>query len=168
MIKRVNIRTTTEIRNIQTPIYNSRQNIAMNTMDIRTCIMKGAYVDEILNDGSTLRLNLYNYNKDNNANVVPTVKVIESTEPVVISNTEDEKIPVITQEPVEEVKEPVVEEVAPVVEEVKEEVAPIVEEATPAAEEVAPVVEEVKEEVAPVVEETKVNNNNNKSNKKKR
>ena len=58
MIKRVNVKTNTEIRNIATPIYSNRQNIEMNTKDIRTCLMKGAYVYEILRDGSTIRLDL--------------------------------------------------------------------------------------------------------------
>ena len=130
MIKRVNVRTHTEIRNIATPVYSNKQNITMNTKDIRTCLMKGAYVYEILDDGSTLRLDLNNYNKENNKstpviNLDKEQEVVES-EPVVISNPENEDIPVITEEPAVEVAEPVVEEAPEVVEEVVEaEEAPV-------------------------------------------
>ena len=152
MIKRVNVRTTTEIRNIQTPIFNSRKNITMNTMDIRTCLMKGAYVDEILNNGTVLRLNLYNYNKDNNATISTVLDVGEKNivhvdshkdEPVpVISNNKNNEIPVISYN-----------------QEVKETVEAVVEETPKAEEAKVDAVEEVKETVATTT---------NKSSKKKR
>ena len=121
MIKRVNVRTNTEIRNIETPVYSNKQNISMNTKDIRTCLMKGAYVYEILNDGSTLRLDLNNYNKENN--VETKVVDFSKKEIPVVSNINNEEVPVVTESPIEPapvVEEPVVEEVAPV-EEVAEE-----------------------------------------------
>ena len=175
MIKRVNVKTNTEIRNIATPVYSSKQNITMNTKDIRTCLMKGAYVYEIFEDGSTLRLDLNNYNKEN---VSPNANAPKVVEPVVISNPAAEEIPVISQEPVV-VEEPAVVEEAPV-EEVTEEVVteePAVEEA-PVEETVSEepaVVEEVTEEAPveevvaeePAVEEAPAKATNN-SNKKKR
>ena len=159
MIKRVNVRTTTAIRDIQTPIYNSRQNILMSTMDIRTCLMKGAYVDEILNNGTVIRLDLFNYNNDHNSSISSVVDVTSKTEePVVVSNPKNEEVPVIAQA----VEEPAVE--APVAEEpvVENEEIPVI---TQAVEE--PAVETPVAEVSEEVKET-AKINNIKNNKKKK
>ena len=108
MIKKVNVRTNVEIRNISTPIYKSRHDIELSTRDIRTCLLRGAYVYEILNDGSLLRLTLDNYSDDNNKSVpVVNLSAKKVEEPVVVSNPKEEEIPVITEAPVEE---PVVED----------------------------------------------------------
>ena len=161
MIKKVNVRTYTEIRNIETPIYNSKQNISMNTKDIRTCLMKGAYVYEILRDGSTIRLNLNNYNKENDVIASPVMNYDETP---IISNTDNKELPVAGKDVITKEVEPAVEE-APVAETVDEaqveEVEPAIEEApveeAPVAETVeeAPVAETV-EEVEPAVEEAPV------------
>ena len=143
MIKKVDISTNVEIRNISTPVYRSRQNIELNTKDIRTCLMKGAYVYEILKDGSKLRLDLNNYNKDNNVGI-STVVDFTKKEPVVITNNTAEDVPVVGKDPIVKNAAPVVTEEPAVAEE-------------PTVDEVAPVVTE-----EPVVTENNVNNKNKK------
>ena len=147
MIKRVNVRTNTAIRNIEPPIYRSRDDIKLSTRDIKMCLLHGAYVYEILNDGSTIRLNLNNYNRENNKAVSPVIDYSKEVkeEPVVISNINNEEIPVISETPV--VEEPAVEET-------------VVEEPT--------VEETVVEETVETVEETTTNTNKTSTSKKKK
>lgn len=67
MTKRVNVRATVAVRNTNPPIYGTYKNIIMTTGDILKCLTKRATVDEILPDGSTIRLNYKNYYTDNGA-----------------------------------------------------------------------------------------------------
>ena len=67
MTKRVNINAPVAIRTITPPIYGRVSNIVMTTGDILKCICKRAVVDEILPDGSTVRLTMKNYYTDNGA-----------------------------------------------------------------------------------------------------
>lgn len=73
-MKRVNISTRLPIRSVNPPITGRKNNIELSTQDIRACILSGAFVDEILPDGSTVRLSLSNYTKDNYV-AKPEVKV---------------------------------------------------------------------------------------------
>ena len=67
MTKRVNINAPVAIRTITPPIYGRVSNIVMTTGDILKCLCKRAVVDEILPDGSTVRLTMKNYYTDNGA-----------------------------------------------------------------------------------------------------
>ena len=67
MTKKVNINAPVAIRNITPPIYGTCNNIIMSTGDILKCLCKRAVVDEILPDGSTIRLTMKNYYLDNGA-----------------------------------------------------------------------------------------------------
>lgn len=67
MTKRVNIQARTAVRNTNPPIYGTINDIIMSTGDILKCLVKKATVDEILPDGSTVRLNYKNYYIDNGA-----------------------------------------------------------------------------------------------------
>ena len=60
MTKRVNVQARVAIRNTTPPIYGYHENIVMTTSDILKCLCKRAIVDEILPDGSLLRLNMKN------------------------------------------------------------------------------------------------------------
>ena len=51
----------------RTPINSCIENIELTIEEIRSCIMQKALVDEYLIDGSLLRLDLSNYNTDNDA-----------------------------------------------------------------------------------------------------
>lgn len=73
MTKRVNINASVAIRNITPPIYGVCKNVIMSTGDILKCLCKRAIVDEILPDGSTVRLNMRNYYTDNGAGLDASV-----------------------------------------------------------------------------------------------
>lgn len=73
MTKRVNINAPVAIRNITPPIYGVCKNVIMSTGDILKCLCKRAIVDEILLDGSTVRLNMRNYYTDNGAGLDASV-----------------------------------------------------------------------------------------------
>ncbi len=65
--KRVNIQANIPVRNITPPIHGSLHNVVMSTGDILKCISRHAKVEEILPDGTTVKLNFSNYYTDNGA-----------------------------------------------------------------------------------------------------
>ena len=67
MTKRVNINAPVAIKTITPPIYGTCKNVIMTTGDILKCLCRRAIVEEILPDGSTIRLNMRNYYTDNGA-----------------------------------------------------------------------------------------------------
>lgn len=67
MTKRVNVVTRIAVRTVNPPISGSYKNIIMSTSDILKCLSKRASVEEILPDGSTVKLNMKNYYLDNGA-----------------------------------------------------------------------------------------------------
>lgn len=72
MTKRVNIKTTIPVRNITPPLSGTCKDIIMTTGDILKCLCKRAVVEEILPDGSTIKLNMHNYYTDNGAGLYVT------------------------------------------------------------------------------------------------
>lgn len=111
MTKKVNIKTTIPIRNIKPPIYGSYMGIVMSTGDILKCLCKRAFVEEILPDGSTVRLNMKNYYTDNGAGLDASknVKIEEPRiETVDAAEVADE---VLSEPEVAEIHEEVTEDV---------------------------------------------------------
>lgn len=108
---------------VTVPFKEHVSNIFGMVCDERACI------EEVLNDGSTLRLNIFNYDKDNQP--APVVeKVVKPYNPAIV---EEVKEPI---QPITEENTPVVEEVAekeelPVLEEVEEVSETITEESLP-------------------------------------
>ena len=104
MIKKVNIRASVPIKDFRPPIYGTCNGIEMTTGDILKCLCKRAIVDEVLPDGSTIRLDLKNYYTDNTPKTtteVPAadkVQVVETSVPVDVHD----KAPVVELEPVVE------------------------------------------------------------------
>ena len=98
--KRVNIVAHVAIRNITPPIYGTLKDVVMTTGDILKCLSKRAKVEEILPDGSTIRLNFSNYYTDNGAGLyvkqeekarsvkVPEAPVVKNEAPVVETKVE--------------------------------------------------------------------------------
>lgn len=88
MIKKVNIRASVPIKDFRPPIYGTCNGIEMTTGEILKCLCKRAIVDEVLPDGSTIRLDLKNYYTDNTPKTtteVPAadkVQVVETSVPV--------------------------------------------------------------------------------------
>lgn len=93
MTKRVNINAPVAIRTITPPIYGRVSNIVMTTGDILKCLCKRAVVDEILPNGSTVRLTMKNYYTDNGAGLdAKKVEVVSQPAKVPeVKKTEDEK-----------------------------------------------------------------------------
>lgn len=67
MTKRVNITTTIPVRTVTPPLSGTYKDIIMSTGDILKCISRRAIVDEILPNGTTVRLTMRNYYTDNGA-----------------------------------------------------------------------------------------------------
>ena len=74
MYKIVNIKTTRPIRTIRPAILQSVEGIKLTVGDIRRVIYSRALVDEVLSDGSTVRLTLDNYDKVNEKIKAPVKK----------------------------------------------------------------------------------------------
>ena len=104
MIKKVNIRASVPIKDFRPPIYGTCNGIEMTTGEILKCLCKRAIVDEVLPDGSTIRLDLKNYYTDNTPKTtteVPAadkVQVVETSVPVDVHD----ETPVVELEPVVE------------------------------------------------------------------
>lgn len=67
MTKKVNVTTTIPVRTVTPPLSGTYKGIIMTTGDILKCISRKAIVDEILLDGTTIRLTHANYYHDNGA-----------------------------------------------------------------------------------------------------
>lgn len=63
-LKTVNIKANIPIKNVTPPIYGVREGIKMTPSDILKCLCKRAIVDEVLSDGSTVRLTTKNFHED--------------------------------------------------------------------------------------------------------
>lgn len=88
MIKTVNINARIPVKSVTPPIYGVVKNVKMSSGDILKCLIRRAIVDEVLDDGSTVRLTMKNYFTDNGP--VKTDKVDET---VVELPAADVKIP---------------------------------------------------------------------------
>ena len=66
MNKLVNIYPSMPITSLKIPLRTRVTNIRMDYESIRKCIIANAIVEEVLDDNSVIRLNLSNYNKNNN------------------------------------------------------------------------------------------------------
>jgi len=93
--KLVNIYPSMPITDFNPPIRVATKRVYKTFGDIRTCLMRRAIVDEILPDGTTVRLGLHNYNKV----LVPVIEKAEEKEvetevsvAVETSSTEEEVV----------------------------------------------------------------------------
>lgn len=101
MTKRVNIRTTMPVRNVTPPINGTLHDVIMTTGDVLKCLSKRAIVDEILPDGSTVRLTMRNYYTDNGAGLYVSKESADSTNKKVEKKKPELKIAYETIEEVE-------------------------------------------------------------------
>lgn len=103
-VKKVNIKSRIPIRNVTPPISGCHSGIMMDTSNILKCINKRAIVDEILSDGSLVRLNLSNYYKDNEpVKTEPSVTYAHTISNEVVEKKEEvEETPAIVEEPIVE------------------------------------------------------------------
>lgn len=105
MTKIVNIRTRVAVRNVNPPICGTVKGIVMTTGDILKCLCKRAQVEEVLPNGTTVKLNMSNYYTDNGAGL-DAKKNIPAPEKKHVEDIERFKVPV---SPVEETEKQVVE-----------------------------------------------------------
>lgn len=151
MTKLVNIKAPIAIRTVTPPIYGEYEKIIMTTGDILKCLCRRAIVDEVLPDGSTIRLNIRNYCIDNGAGLdaINTHPLVEKTVEVTESPITDSLNDVQTSASVENSD---TDEVESVMEAMVEEESESVEET--ANDEIEPADEEIVEEEPKSVEET--------------
>lgn len=74
--KIVNIKATIPIRDTTPPIYGVKTNVKMTHSDILKCLCRRAIVEEVLPDGSTVRLTTKNFRDDFSSAVKPVKKEI--------------------------------------------------------------------------------------------
>lgn len=128
MKKTVNIQSRDVLYVLTPPMAGIVNNVQMELADIRMCLVKGADVEEVLKDGTTIKLDLDNYRKDfyvaEEKKEIKIEEKIEVKESIEIKEVVEEAPveEVKEEEPTEEIKEEVKEEV---VEEVKEEKPPV-------------------------------------------
>lgn len=77
IIKTVNVNATIPIRNITPPMYGKYTNIRMTVSDILKCLCRRAIVEEVLSDGTTVRLNMKNFRDDHSSLVKNTEEQAE-------------------------------------------------------------------------------------------
>lgn len=66
LTKVVNIYPSMPIIRTNPPIRSAVKNVTKSVDEIRICLMSRAIVEEVLPDGTTVRLNISNYDKDSN------------------------------------------------------------------------------------------------------
>ena len=98
--KLVNIYPTMPITDFNPPMRVPTKRVYKTIGEIRTCLIRRAIVDEIMPDGSTVRLGLDNYNA-----VLNPIAKEEETE-VVTSKPEVDETPVVDETIVEEDVDP--------------------------------------------------------------
>lgn len=90
MVKKVNVIAQIPIRTVYPPIYGSYSGIMMSPSVIFKCILHKAIVEEILSDGSTIRLNATNYNTVNDPSDERVKQmVLENRKSAVLNRRED-------------------------------------------------------------------------------
>lgn len=82
MTKHVNVYAQVAVRNVTPPIHGTCKDIIMTTGDILKCLCKRARVEEIMPDGSIVRLNMRNYYTDNGAGLDASKSVTKEVKKV--------------------------------------------------------------------------------------
>ena len=98
MFKTVNIFPKFPIIGVNPPIRTAVRRVTKSTAEIRTCIIARAIVEEILEDGSTIILDLNNFDKDN-SNTVVEEPIAEPEEPTPVQEEVSEPVEVSEPEP---------------------------------------------------------------------
>ena len=98
MFKTVNIFPKFPVIGVNPPIRTAVRRVTKSTAEIRTCIIARAIVEEILEDGSTVILDLNNFDKDN-SNTVVEEPIAEPEEPTPVQEEVSEPVEVSEPEP---------------------------------------------------------------------
>lgn len=91
--KRVNVKVQNGpgVYSINPPIVRNAMNIELSVGDIQRCIWCKAIVEEILKDGSVIRLNLNNFDKNNDYSE-EVIKQLDETQKISNFNNEPEVV----------------------------------------------------------------------------
>ena len=90
MIKKVNVIAQIPVRTVYPPIYGTYKGILMSPSTIFKCITHKAVVEEVLSDGSTIRLDATNYNTINDPEDTKVkAAVLENRKSAVLNRRED-------------------------------------------------------------------------------
>ena len=95
MVKKVNVVARMPVRTIYPALYGTYQGIMMSPANILKCLLYKAYVEEVLEDGSTLELNMQNYNTVNKPVVKKEPKLEyrnAATDPITFDQVVNKKI----------------------------------------------------------------------------
>lgn len=84
--KVVNIYPTMPVTRVTPPLRTVAKNVSRPISYIRACIMSRAMVDEVLPDGTTVRLGLHNYDKNNYVVTSTKTPAVDETAPVASTN----------------------------------------------------------------------------------
>lgn len=98
MFKTVNIFPKFPIISVNPPIRTSVRRVTKSTTDIRACIIARAIVEEVLPDGSTIVLDLNNFDKDN-SNIAVKKPIAEPEDTVPVQEEVSEPVEVSEPEP---------------------------------------------------------------------
>ena len=92
--KVVNIYPTSPITRINPPIRSVVRNVTKSYSEIRICLMNRATVEEVLPNGTTVRLGLHNYNKVNYEveGIVEPIITTPAVEPEVAEPEKTDKV----------------------------------------------------------------------------
>ena len=90
MVKKVNVIANIPVRTVSPAMQGKYFGIAMTPANILKCLNARAIVDEILPDGTKVRLTKKNYNRDNTPRVI-----VKTPEPDVLKSavSEEDKLP---------------------------------------------------------------------------
>lgn len=90
--KLVNVYAPIAIRSINPPIHGRKKNVTMSLSDILKCIYNRAVIDEILPDGSTIRLTSKNYRDDHISQFNTYDTTIDNEDTAVVEDTDNANI----------------------------------------------------------------------------
>lgn len=87
MVKKVNVHAPIPIRTVSPTLYGDYKGLMMSPANIMKCLIHRAAVTEVLSDGTLVKLDRSNYNKDNSG--LMSTKKIEVEELNTVENDSD-------------------------------------------------------------------------------
>lgn len=103
MNKVVNIYPKTPVLTVNPPIRCAVRRVTKPLNDIRECIIARAVVEEVMSNGTTIRLNLNNYDKNNNISTIEKTIAKAETQKSEEKDTNsevEEKTEVVNSQPI--------------------------------------------------------------------
>ena len=112
MVKKVNVVAKLPIRTMTPVLFGEHKGISMSPANIFKCLIHRAIVDEVLPDGTLVRLDMTNYNQDNSKKMAPKVlekdalknavevaPVVKSATKIIKNDPEVDKVELVVDDP---------------------------------------------------------------------